>query len=226
MNWQETLAYIESPRLDAELNFASGTSAFFRRVGKEPVVQEALRLMDDSGEVKEEVLGRMYDLAMAETDPDYQNPNDTLLAVLLWLTYYTHLDYARVGAQYVERAPRCFYANKLAHRIMNPVTAMSSESWAQPDTVNRVNFHSSSKAENVNVFSLASKFRVTGVPSITVPSGGSLQTGQHLIDRNVDPGVGHTEPESASSDSTAASGDYRLSIESWSPVYYRAPQKE
>ena len=117
------------------------------------MVQEAFRLMGESGEVQEEVLGRMYDLAMAETDPDYQNPNDTPLAVLLWLTYFTHPDFARVGAHYVERAPRCLYANKLAHHIMNPMPTMSSDSWGQPDTVNRVNFRSSSNSESVNMVS-------------------------------------------------------------------------
>ena len=168
----------------------------------------------------------MYDLAMAETDPDYQNPNDTPLAVLLWLTYFTHPDFARVGAHYVERAPRCLYANKLAHHIMNPMPTMSSDSWGQPDTVNRVNFRSSSNSESVNMVSRTAKFRVTGVPSIAVSGVAALEIGQQLFHWGVDPGVGNTGPVSAWSDSTASSRDSRSAIESWSPSHYREPQEE
>lgn len=120
MNWQEALSQIESPMFDAKLNMVSGTSAFLRAARKESAVQETLQAMREAGERREEVLGRIYDLAIQETDPRYENPNDTALAILLWLTCYTEPDFARLAANLVEHSPRCWYAHKVAHQITNP----------------------------------------------------------------------------------------------------------
>ena len=126
MNWQEALSHIESPVLDAKLNMVSSTSTFLRAARKESAVQKTLQSMQESGERREEVLGRICDLAMLETDPRYENPNDTPLAILLWLTCYTEPDFARLAANLVERSPRCWYAHKVAHQITNPHQVVTS----------------------------------------------------------------------------------------------------
>ena len=129
MDWEESLARIESPELDAELNVVSGTAAFFRAVGNEPAVQQSLRYMSLSGERQEEILNRIADLAMVDIDPRYENPNDTPLAVLLWLTCFASPKFAHIGARYVEKAPQCWYASKLARQITAQPSTESSESW-------------------------------------------------------------------------------------------------
>jgi hypothetical protein len=120
MNWQEVLEEIQSVKFDVNLNVVSGTNAFFRAVAREPAVLEAYRQMRESGELREDVLGRIHDLATLEIDPCYENPNDTPLAVLLWLTYFTTPNFAPTAAARIARAPQCWYARKLAGRILNP----------------------------------------------------------------------------------------------------------
>ncbi len=123
MNWEEALEEIQSVEFDVNLNVVSSTNAFFRAVAKEPTVLEALQQMREAGELREDVLGRIHDLAELEADPRYENPNDTALAVLLWLTYFAAGDFVPMAAAMVDRAPNCWYASKLAHRILSPPPA-------------------------------------------------------------------------------------------------------
>ena len=118
MNWQEALAEIESAEFDINVNVVSGLKAFFRAVDKEPSVKEARRFMMESGECREEVLGRICDLATTEIDFRYENPHDTPLATLLWITYYEVPQFANLAAHYIAAAPNCWYASKLAKNIM------------------------------------------------------------------------------------------------------------
>lgn len=129
MNWPDALAEVESPQFAARINVVSGTKAFFRAVSKDPVVVELYQQSRDSGELREEVLGRIQDLAAEDIDRRYENPNDTPLAVLLWLTCRAAPESAQVAAQYTARAPQCWYARNLAQRIIALPTAESTNSW-------------------------------------------------------------------------------------------------
>ena len=125
MNWQEALSEIQSVEFDFDLNVLSGTNAFLEAVSRHPTVLEAYDLMRDTGELREEALGRLSDLVWADTDPRYENPNDTPLAVLLWLTNFAANDLAATAAGWVDQAPRCWHAKKLAQRILNPPPSMT-----------------------------------------------------------------------------------------------------
>lgn len=151
MNWQEALSHIESPMFDAKLNMVSGTSAFLRAARKESAVQETLQAMRESGERREEILGRIHDLALQETDPRYENPNDTPLAILLWLTCYTEPDFARLAANLVKRSPRCWYAHKVAHQIANPRQVEASITRTVGQAVSRPFSSSASHEESWNL---------------------------------------------------------------------------
>ena len=120
MTWQEALEEIQSAEFDVNLNVVSGTNAFFRAISREPAVIEAFLLMQQSGELREDVYGRIFGLAQEETDPQYQNPNDTALSVLLWLTRFTAPEIVNVAATLVDQTPRCWYSKELAQRILNP----------------------------------------------------------------------------------------------------------
>ena len=135
MNWQEALEEIHSVGFDANLNMVSGTNSFFGAVAREPAVLGACRQMLASGEVREDALGRIHRLVREKPDPVYENPNDTPLAVLLWLTTFAAPDYAEIAATWVERAPQCWYAKKLAHRILNPPSSSTGnyQTWGSPD---------------------------------------------------------------------------------------------
>ena len=123
MNWQEALEEIQSVEFDVDLNVVSSANAFFRAVAREPAVLEAYRQMRELGELREDLLGRIYDLAAQEIDLRYENPNDTPLAVFLWLTYFGAPDFAPMAAGMVGRAPQCWYAWKLVRRILSPPPA-------------------------------------------------------------------------------------------------------
>ena len=187
MNWQEALSHIESPEFDAELNMLSGTSAFFRAVRDDPVVKETLRLMLDSGEIQEEALGRIWDLASLETDPHYENPHDTPLAVLLWLTRYTNRHFALVGAHYVEQAPRCWYAHKIARQISNPPAAGSLDVSANAGTAPRILSNSSSTEASLTMSSPVGKVRFVATPAdnMTFRSKDSVQTQETVIESDL-----------------------------------------
>ena len=128
MNWQEALEEIYSVEFEVNLNVVSGTNAFFRAVSQEPVVLEACREMYQLGEVREDVLGRIYDLVGQEIDPSFENPNDTRLAVLLWLTNFAAPHHAERAATWVDIAPGCWYSKKLAQRILNPPPSSTGDS--------------------------------------------------------------------------------------------------
>ena len=172
MNWQEAISQIESSQLDASLNVVSGTNAFFKAADKEPAVREARRRLLQSGELHEDVLNRIYDLADSDVDPQYANPNDTALAVLLWLSYFTFPGYAYIAAGYVRRAPQCWYAKKLADRILNPPPSEgdneSATAIAYADRLHWGLAHDSS-SESVTHMSLGSKFKVNSVINAPAP---------------------------------------------------------
>ena len=72
MNWQEALEEIQSVEFDVNLNVVSGTNAFFQAVAQEPAVLEACRELRQSGEVREDALGRIHQLVKQETDPRFE----------------------------------------------------------------------------------------------------------------------------------------------------------
>ena len=68
-------------------------------------------------EVRKEVLNRIADISGQTVDHRYENPYDTALAVLLWLTSLTIPDSISFVADLVDRAPQCWYAKKLSQRL-------------------------------------------------------------------------------------------------------------
>lgn len=110
MSLTKVLQEIKSHEFAARLNVVSSMPSFFAAANKEPAVMSLCDDMIKSGEVREEVLGHIHDLSQLEIDRRYENPNDTALAILLWLTRYTAPDYSLMAADLVDRAPQCWYA--------------------------------------------------------------------------------------------------------------------
>lgn len=118
--WREALAEIEGPYLNYALNVVSSYRHFFKAVAQEPAARKLYSAMLALGEAREEVLGRLQDLAALEIDRRYEHPKDTALAVLLWLIYFSSPEYQLMAADIVDRAPQCWYAKKLARAILTP----------------------------------------------------------------------------------------------------------
>ena len=129
MNWQEDLLHIQSYEFDANLNIVSSMGAFFRAAAQEPTVRSLYTRMLQSGDAREEALGRIHDLSMLEVDRRYESPHDTPLAILLWLMQFAAPDLIALAADLVDRAPQCWYAKKLARRILVPPPVGTANSW-------------------------------------------------------------------------------------------------
>lgn len=215
MNWQEALSHIESPVFDAELNMVSGMSAFLRAARKQPAVQTTLQLMRESGECREAVLGRICDLAMQETDPRYENPYDTSLAILLWLTCYTEPDFARLGARFVARAPRCWYANRLAHQITEPPATNSVDSGIRDNTKSRVSFRNSCTVDRFSAFLSPAGISVTSGLIDSISRKAASGTEHHAFRWGGDSKFTDSEQVVGSPHSVSASSRSSLDTAGW-----------
>lgn len=118
---------IKSLAFDVRLNMASGFRLFLEAASEEQAVQELLSVLRESSEAGEEVLGQLNDLASLNVDSRYQNPHDTALTVLLWLIYFAAPKYQAYAAGLVLRAPQCWYAERLARSILNPIPNLSGD---------------------------------------------------------------------------------------------------
>jgi hypothetical protein len=128
MSVEQSLKEIKSHEFAARLNVVSSMASFFAAANKEPAVTSLYQDISESGEAREEVLGLIHDLCQIEIDRRYENPSDTALAVLLWLTVYAAPDYSYMAADLVDRASQCWYAKKLARRILQPSRVASGNS--------------------------------------------------------------------------------------------------
>lgn len=137
MNLATTLREIKSHEFAARLNVVSSMPSFFAAASKEPAVMSLYLGMNQSGEAREEVLGYIQDLSQLEIDRRYENPHDTALAILLWATVFTASDYSHMAADLVDRAPQCWYAKKLARRILLPPPVASGDVWGVFDSSGR-----------------------------------------------------------------------------------------
>ena len=120
LEWREALDTVEGQEFDIRLNIASDYGTFFKAASSEPAVRLLVSAMLTSGDAREEVLGRIDDLAHLDVDPRYQHPYDTAMAILVWATYFTAPLHAYRAASAIERTPRTWYSRKLASRIINP----------------------------------------------------------------------------------------------------------
>ena len=120
MTWQDVMDEIYSVEFEANLNVVSSSNAFFSALSEDPVVLDAYRRMRQSGDLCEDVLDRLSTLVSEDSDPRFENPNDTPLAVLLWLTAFAAPDSAEMAATWVDEVPQCWYAKKLARRMLWP----------------------------------------------------------------------------------------------------------
>ena len=179
MKWNEALAQIESPEFDANLSMFSSTKAFFRAMAADPVVLDLLVQIHESGELREEVLDRIYDLAGLEIDSRYENPNDKPLTVLLWIIRDADPDIVKVAAHYTVRAPQCWYAWKLARSIMAPPPPVESGNYRFEFDAKCLRFgNSPATASTFNIMPVDSKLRLI---SLSVAKSAHSETNGYTL---------------------------------------------
>ena len=127
MTLREAVQKIESQEFAISMNVASGVGTFFNNLSKDRNVSEVLKAMVESGEAREEILGRLQEMSQMETDRRYEHPKDTALAAFLWLTLFAAPDYSQIAADLVDRAPQCWYAKKLARKVLLPAKSTTAD---------------------------------------------------------------------------------------------------
>ena len=180
MKCTEALTLIESPEFDARLSMYSSAKAFFRAMAADSVVVNLHRPIHESGELREEVLDRIYDLSALEIDPRYENPNDKSLAALLWLTYYTSSEFAKLAAHYTASAPNCWYANKLARSILFPPRVESENGWINIGPKDWNISNTSATVSSFNMIDTGVKFRFlsSAVPGTVMSENHKFTVGE------------------------------------------------
>jgi hypothetical protein len=92
--------------------------------------------MITSGEARERAFDRLAEYANLDIDSRFANPNDTAMAIILWLAFAADPQQAQVAAAIVDRAPQGWYSKKLARWILTPQPQSDSgagEGSARPD---------------------------------------------------------------------------------------------
>jgi hypothetical protein len=115
-----------SLEFSTRLNVVSGFDAFFRAARQDASVRTLYIAMLTSNTACNAVLEYIRNLSKLEIDPRWENPNDTALAILLWFVTLATPKYSQLAANLVDRAPQCWYAKKLARRIINPIPVASA----------------------------------------------------------------------------------------------------
>lgn len=119
-DWRRAISDIVGREFDIRLSVVSGVRSFLRAVVTEPAVITLYEAMIGIAQARRAVLEQIQHLSRLEVDRRYQNPNDTALAVLLLLVMFADARHLDIAADLVDHAPQCWYAKKIARRILNP----------------------------------------------------------------------------------------------------------
>jgi hypothetical protein len=110
---------LESPEFAALVNRASDWKTFARILGSEKAARDLAGEMSDA-EVRGAVCARMLALVANPGEEGADHPWDSALAAYLWLLANKDAPLARSAAATVAEAPRCWWARKVADRVLSP----------------------------------------------------------------------------------------------------------
>jgi hypothetical protein len=118
MSRAETLfPTIESHEFAATVNLASDFKTLVRILQAEQPVQALAGSLQDPNE-REAVGARVLALVKDEGGEGYEHPQDAALAAYLWLLAGRDARLASVAAAAVAKAPRCWWARKMAEEVL------------------------------------------------------------------------------------------------------------
>jgi len=116
MTLAETMAMIEQDEFAAEMNLASGTTAFRRAMLRHELFR---RLSELTRENPSEVAERIEAISHIEVDDRYENRFDTALsAYLMVLSNIAKPEVASKAAQAVLRMPKIWWASGVARELL------------------------------------------------------------------------------------------------------------
>jgi hypothetical protein len=113
-------AAIESHEFSAAVNLASDFKTFLRILNSEQPVQDLSAQMTDP-EVRAAVFQRALALVKDQSPAGIEHPWDSALAVYLSLLQGADPKLAGIAANAVAQTASCWWARKMAERILSPV---------------------------------------------------------------------------------------------------------
>ncbi len=122
MKIEQAMNEIESLELCARVNIASGYRIFLQLIQEEESVRILLRELnsrEQMSKILQMVLNRISDILQKQSDPRYENPSDTAIAIYLWVISVKDLNLAKAAAAFVDQAPRCWWAAKVSHEVLS-----------------------------------------------------------------------------------------------------------
>jgi hypothetical protein len=129
---------IESQKFSVEINVVSGFTQFIRAIGySKPVreLMEAIRTPEDG----EELLLRTAMLALSDTDPKYENPNDVAVGAYLWVLAVANPSSVNLAAEVVLDCQGFWWARQMAARLLaqrapkNEATVVAKPAQGRPE---------------------------------------------------------------------------------------------
>jgi|SRR5882724_8260423 len=121
----EIFVRIESLPFTAQLGVLSGFEAFLRALPSMTEVHQ-ISAATSGAEGKNALFHRIQELVKRKVDPDRENPWDIPLAAYLWTLFQVDADLAPTAAAAVLQAQDCWWAKKLARKILDAPLAKSA----------------------------------------------------------------------------------------------------
>jgi hypothetical protein len=128
---QELFTAMESHEFSAIVNLASDFKTFVRILASEKPVQDLAEEMREA-KVRAAVSERALALVKDQGEEGYEHPWDSALAAYLWLLADKDPELAKVAAATIAQAPRCWWARKLAEKVLSPERFPSSAGSGSP----------------------------------------------------------------------------------------------
>ncbi len=126
----EVFVRIESLPFSAQLGVLSGFEAFLRALPSMPEVHDLVAAISGP-EAKNALLHRIRQLVERKVDPAYENPWDIPLAAYLWALFQADHDLAAQAAVAVLQTQDCWWAKKLARKILD-APRVNSDNYPSP----------------------------------------------------------------------------------------------
>jgi hypothetical protein len=95
---------------------------FLQLIQEEEPVRVLLRELNSREQMSkylQMVLNRISEILQKQSDPGYENPSDTALAIYLWVISVKDLSLAKAAAAFVAQAPRCWWAAKVSREVLS-----------------------------------------------------------------------------------------------------------
>ena len=121
----ELFKAIESHEFSAIVNLASDVKTFERILSSEIPLRELTQQMRNA-EVRTAAYQRALALVADRGEEGHEHRWDSALAAYLWLLADTDVSLARLVATRVAAAPGCWWARKMAAKVLAPDPAPSS----------------------------------------------------------------------------------------------------